>query len=360
MLDAIQDNSAETDNYLVNTVKTLKVPEYEGKNFETFVSLVHWVASILSNLVYTSGQITLPDNFDSYLLEVFNTTSVTKFNMLFSHYRISMRLTELHTKTSKKPCISEILLLEETQYYRLYLIVQRSSINTKINATSFTAITNGNYLNCGENHSLKNYRKPQNEEHIKAKNKLFYEQKNKGKGKSGAKKVIELHKKGKWDPPTNSENKNRGNHNIDGKGYYYHYKGKPLEICGQSSSTYRKYIATCFGHHHTTVWFWLWLCCYTKLAHFSIPIVCPCHRNQSDIWYSSWYYWSIQITARARVSSYMHILPVNHPSWEGYPGNPLVILHVNNYVMWCFHSWQGGGGVAKCSTKKILVRFILS
>ena len=99
-----------------------------------------------------------------------------------------MRLTEFQTNISNKPCISEILSLAETQYCRIYLIVQWSGIDTKINSTSFTSIANGNYFNCGGSHSLKYCCKPHNGERIKANKKLFYKKKKKVKANLNAKK----------------------------------------------------------------------------------------------------------------------------------------------------------------------------
>ena len=63
MLDSLQDNSAETDKYLVNVVNTLKITECDGKNVETCVSLICVVFSRLSNLVDASGQSTFLDDF---------------------------------------------------------------------------------------------------------------------------------------------------------------------------------------------------------------------------------------------------------------------------------------------------------
>ena len=108
--------------------------------------------------------------------------------------------------------------------------MQWSRGDIEINVTSFTAISNGNYFNCGGSHSLKDCRKPQNGERIKANKQVFYKKNRKAKGKSDAKKVSDLQKKCKWYPPTDTEKKNRGCCNIDGKEYYYHYRYKRWKI----------------------------------------------------------------------------------------------------------------------------------
>ena len=56
-------NSAETAKNLVNVINTLKITEYDGKNFETVVSLIRVFVSCLSNLVDASSKILLPETF---------------------------------------------------------------------------------------------------------------------------------------------------------------------------------------------------------------------------------------------------------------------------------------------------------
>ena len=77
MLSVLQDNSAENTKYLFNVVKNLKITKCDGENVETVASLIHGVVSCLSNLVYSNGQSELLDDFDDYLLDIFNTTSIT-------------------------------------------------------------------------------------------------------------------------------------------------------------------------------------------------------------------------------------------------------------------------------------------
>ena len=183
-------NSAETAKHLVSVVKTLKITDYGSNNFETVVSIIQGVLSRLSNIVDANGRSALPDIFSNYRIYIFRTTSVTKFNALCAHYSITTHLAEFHTNISNKPRISEILSFSETQYCHLYSISKWSGVDTKINATSFTANTNVNCLNCGSSHSLKDCHKYQNEERIKSNKKLFYYQDNKFKGNSDANKFI--------------------------------------------------------------------------------------------------------------------------------------------------------------------------
>ena len=84
-MDVLKNNSTENTKYLFNTVKTLKIAEYIDNNVDTFASFVFGVVSWLINLVYSNGKCALPEKFVNYLLGLFKTTSVTKFNALFAH-----------------------------------------------------------------------------------------------------------------------------------------------------------------------------------------------------------------------------------------------------------------------------------
>ena len=149
MLYALQENSAETSKYLVNVIKNLKITDYYDNNVEIIITLIYGVVSCLRNLVYANSKSASPDDFADYLLDVFKTTSVSKLNALFLHYSIAIRLTKFQTKKSNKPRISDILSFTDTQYLGFHYIEQWSVVDNKINATSFTAIYNGNCFNCG-------------------------------------------------------------------------------------------------------------------------------------------------------------------------------------------------------------------
>ena len=63
ILNILQDKSSETDKYLVNFFKTLKITEFDGKNVDTVVSLIQGVFNWLRNMVDASGQIALTEIF---------------------------------------------------------------------------------------------------------------------------------------------------------------------------------------------------------------------------------------------------------------------------------------------------------
>ena len=77
MLGILRENSTETGKYLVNVVKTLKIPEYSIDIFKEVVSLICGVVSHLKNMVYAIVQSVFPEKIASYLLDAFKTTSAT-------------------------------------------------------------------------------------------------------------------------------------------------------------------------------------------------------------------------------------------------------------------------------------------
>ena len=85
MLDVLQYNSDETTQCLVNVVKVLKNTESNGGNFDTVASLINRLVGRPHNLLDANGKILLPDYSADYLLGLFKTTSVTKFNAPFAH-----------------------------------------------------------------------------------------------------------------------------------------------------------------------------------------------------------------------------------------------------------------------------------
>ena len=77
MVGVTQDSSAENFKYMVNVVKTLKITEYDGKNVKTVVGIIQGVVGHIRNMIDAIGQIALPKYISGYLLDIYNTTSVT-------------------------------------------------------------------------------------------------------------------------------------------------------------------------------------------------------------------------------------------------------------------------------------------
>ena len=226
MIDILQNNSSEAAKYLISTVKDIKISNYDGENVEQVVSLIRGATSRLENLLDDKGKTAIPEDFVDDLIDILQTTSVSEFNELFSHYSRSTKLTNFISGAKvQKPSISNILKFAEEQYRILYSSGKWTGVQTKLGETAFTSNTGrAKYkcFNCGGDHRLEDCPVKKNDERIRANRKLFYDNKTK-KSKS----------KGKWARPTKEEQKNKSRRVIDGKEHYYHYKDKrwkPVDI----------------------------------------------------------------------------------------------------------------------------------
>ena len=186
---------------------------------EQVVSLIRGATSRLENLLDDKGKTAIPEDFVDDLIDILQTTSVSEFNELFSHYSRSTKLTNfISGAKKKKPSISHILKFAEEQYRILYSSGKWTGVQTKLEETAFTSNTNSTKyrcFNCGGNHKLENCSIKRNDERIRANRKLFFDN-----------KVKKPKSKGKWAKPTREEQKNKNRRVINGKEYYYHYKDK--------------------------------------------------------------------------------------------------------------------------------------
>lgn len=222
MIDILQNSSSEAAQYLISTVKGIHISNYSGENVEDVVSLIRGATSRLENLVDTNGESLIPKDFVDDLIKIFQTTSVTEFNDLFSHYSRANTLSEFITgPTAPKPTISQILKFAEIQYRKLYRSGQWTGVTTKLTETAF--ITNEKEMkcfNCGGKHHLSKCPVPKSEDRIKANYKLFKQNKKKDLSSTAKKK------KGKYSPPTAEEKANNNRRVIDGKEHYYLWKAR--------------------------------------------------------------------------------------------------------------------------------------
>ena len=126
--------------YLISTVKEINILNYGGENVEQVVSLIRGATSRLENLYDDKGKSSIPESFINDLIEIFQTTSVTEFNELFSHYSRSTKLTNFILGTKpQKPSISKILKFAEFQYRILYSSGKWTGVQAKLQVTAFTS-----------------------------------------------------------------------------------------------------------------------------------------------------------------------------------------------------------------------------
>ena len=222
MIEILQNSSGEAAQYLISTVKGINISSYNGENVENVVSLIRGATSRLENLVGIRGESLIPKDFVDDLIKIFQTTSVSEFNELFSHYSRTNTLSEfISGPTAPKPTISQILKFAEIQYRKMYRSGQWTGVTTKLTKTAFFANRNKiKCFNCGGDHHLSKCPIVKDEERIKANYKLFKQNKKKEFSSNIDKK------KKKFSPPTATEKANNNCRIIDGKEYYYLWKAR--------------------------------------------------------------------------------------------------------------------------------------
>jgi Zinc knuckle len=217
MMKKLQSHTDSAVQYLINSVKNLKISNFEGENVSRVVSLIRGANKRLKNVT------TLPEEFPKWVLLVLQTSSVEGFNTAFSHIKREIEVvTPLRMRTSIPiyPPIEDMLRMAEKLYLDMTAANEWTGVTTKVNQSAFAASSNtGRKLtcwNCGvEGHSLKECKQAENRTMIEKFKKEFNDAKNKKK-KDNEKKAKDKDKTipiGKWAPPSKGEN---GKRTIDG------------------------------------------------------------------------------------------------------------------------------------------------
>ena len=71
MMDILQNNSDEAAQYLVKTVKNVKLTDYPGENVSKVVSLIRGATNRLKNLENKDGKSEMPPDFPSDIIKIF-------------------------------------------------------------------------------------------------------------------------------------------------------------------------------------------------------------------------------------------------------------------------------------------------
>lgn len=253
MMDKLQNNSEDAATYLISVVKNLKITDYDGENVNTVVGLIRGAHNRLLNLKSKTQKSLLPEDFAETLLQIFQTSSVPEFNMLFAHEKAELELTELRTGEKKYPQVSDILSFATAKYSKLYATGAWTGVQSKVNETGFIAAFNAALLttnmkggnpnqrlqtlcfNCGGAHPLNACKEARDETRIAANKKQFWAKVREARGENGRKGGGQ-NKRGKgkpfkWAPPTEAERKSGNSHRIiDGKDHFYNYTTKKWQL----------------------------------------------------------------------------------------------------------------------------------
>jgi Zinc knuckle len=227
MMKLLQSHTDSAVQYLINSVKNLKISSFEGEDVRKVVSLIRGVHRRLKAVT------TLPEEFPKWLLQILQTSTVNEFNLAFSHLQRTIEVVDLMIKGNLKvkyPAIDDMLRSAENLYSTLAQTNTWTGIKTKANQSGFVARQEGNHKrfcwNCGqEGHMLKDCTRAVNQSSIDARNKVFNKAKAKArKAKQDGKKADDKKdapKLGKWAPPLPTVKNKRV---INGKPMFWHFK----------------------------------------------------------------------------------------------------------------------------------------
>lgn len=226
IMHKLQNHTDAAVQYLLNSVKNMKITNFEGENVSRVSSLIRGAYKRLKLVSSTH------EDLPKWVLQVFQTSTVTEFNQAFAHIQRDVEVVKplLTKKPAEYPTIEDMVKMAEKLYLNLASTNMWTGIQHKVNPSSFPALngmlkTGLSCWNCGQaGHSLKDCPKPKNNDLIEQRKKQFKEAKKKekkdgkGKGENRTSKA-----KGKWAPPTESEKNRRI---IDGKPMFYLNKTK--------------------------------------------------------------------------------------------------------------------------------------
>ena len=238
--------------YLQNSVKTLKITNFDGENVSRVVSLIRGAHKRLQGV----GKSKVPLDFSKQVAMVLQTSTVSEFNDIFS-YVVTKAEVETQIKPGEDhwPKIDVLLDLAESKYLELHQIDKWTGVKTKVNQSVFKAgqkTVSANYkcFNCGGNHPLTQCTVIKDDAKIEKNREAFKKAKQKArKDKQGSNNNSNGNnnnnnnnsnrngKKKKWAAPTGTESTRK---QIDGKWYNYNAETKRWVVetpnVGQSSS----------------------------------------------------------------------------------------------------------------------------
>lgn len=237
MMKKLQSDTDTAVQYLVNSIKNLKLTNYEGENVSRVASLIRGAHKRLKGV----GQNKVPEDFPKWVLAIFQTSTVPEFNTAFSHLQREIEVVSCIRSTPQPyPTVDNILKIAEKLYLEMTSTDTWTGIKTKANQSVFPSIgdtppkTNKKVTcwNCGsEGHSVNECTKPKNNAVIERRKEVFKEERKKlKKGKTqqrnnnnNGNNNNKSSPSGKYAPPTDAENNRRV---IDGKKMYFLHKTK--------------------------------------------------------------------------------------------------------------------------------------
>jgi hypothetical protein len=223
IMEKLQSDTEQAVQHLIDTVKKIKISKYKGENVNHVASLIRSVHQRLSNAD------NVPDDFDKWVLGIMQTSSIPKFNELFTHMELQVTATSLTTRsrTKRYPNFDTILDAAE-QTYLEYNALNLWKGNNKNNKSILVAqgapstVDQKTCWNCGTaGHTLDKCSKPRNQTEIEKRRKAT---RSSSRSRSGtANNSTSSAPRGKFRPPTPAEKNKRI---IDGVHMYWASRAK--------------------------------------------------------------------------------------------------------------------------------------
>ena len=227
MMKKIQSNTDDAVRYLIDGIQKMKLSDFDGENIDRAISLLRGAERRLRNA--PAG---VPRDFPTWVMRIFQTSSVTAFNDKFKLFTDILSLGRTFgTEMIPIPNAEELFRLAENTYTELLALDEWTGVTTKANQSHNGLIANfpknnktAVCWNCdGQGHSVNDCPKPANNQRIEAKRQAYKDQKK--KEREGKNKNKKPPKKGepktvdpKWAPPADGASNKRV---IDGKPRYW-------------------------------------------------------------------------------------------------------------------------------------------
>jgi hypothetical protein len=231
MVKTLQSDTEAAVQYLQDSVKGLKITNFDGENVSRVVSLIRGAYKRLKGV----GQNKVPEEFPKWLVTIFQTSTVPEFNEVFAHVQRNAELAEMGpTRKPEWPNVESILRLATNRYLDLCATDKWTGITTKGTQSIFQAVQGGRSepicWNCSQKgHRFNDCPKPRNEQAIEQRKKELFDKK-KDKKKKGKGQAENKSSEGggktknfKFAPPTQEEKNRRV---IDGKPMFWNAKKK--------------------------------------------------------------------------------------------------------------------------------------
>ncbi len=167
MMKKLQVDTDAAVEYLRNSIKTMKITNFDGEDVSRVVSLIRGAWKQLKGV----GESKVPTNFSKQITSVLQTSTVPEFNAIFKHLTNMVEIKSfLEPGSNHWPKPDVLLEMAEGKYLELHHIDKWTGVTTKVSQSVFFQQSKGKLqckcFNCLGDHMLSKCTKPCNEKLI--------------------------------------------------------------------------------------------------------------------------------------------------------------------------------------------------